>query len=186
MGFIARWLSILGLVTTKKSCLLVGLDAVGKSTLVQQLRPEAERVAREMIPPTVGFNVERFVRERIHFTVFDMSGNARYRDLWPFYMADVHAVIFVIDAADKARIEIVRREFLDVLRNEDLKMRKCPLLFLCNKMDLPDVMSPSEVANLLGLDGFKDRNWYLCGCSALTGDGLDDGMAWLIDQLQNG
>lgn len=35
--------------------------------------------------PTVGFQVEEFAKDNLNFTVFDMSGQSRYRTLWEHY-----------------------------------------------------------------------------------------------------
>ena len=67
------------------------------------------------IAATVGFKVETFSKSKIDFTVFDMSGQGKYRSLWEKYYDEsevctvlililVWAVIFVVDAADKLRI----------------------------------------------------------------------------------
>jgi ADP-ribosylation factor-like protein 6 len=36
--------------------------------------------------------------------VFDMSGAGRYRPLWEQYYKDAHAVMYVIDSADRLRL----------------------------------------------------------------------------------
>lgn len=35
--------------------------------------------------PTVGFRVEEFAKDNLNFTIFDMSGQSRYRTLWEHY-----------------------------------------------------------------------------------------------------
>ncbi|KAJ3375037.1 hypothetical protein GGF31_005759 [Allomyces arbusculus] len=204
MGFMSAITTLLSRFRSRKASLLVvGLDNAGKSTIVQYYKPESSRLTKslQLSGSTYGpacfqhrdqvdtslthlpRQIDRFTRDHVQLTVFDMSGSARYRDLWPYYAAETDAVLFVIDAADKTRIECARRELLDVLHNSELKVRKCPFLFLCNKCDLGDTMPAAEVAAILGLDAFKDRSWYICECSALTGQGLSEGMAWLIEQL---
>lgn len=39
--------------------------------------------------PTVGFQMEQFSRNNLKFTIFDMSGQSRYRNLWEVYYVDV-------------------------------------------------------------------------------------------------
>lgn len=39
--------------------------------------------------PTVGFSVEEFTKNGLAFTVFDMSGQGRYRNLWEHYYKEV-------------------------------------------------------------------------------------------------
>ncbi|KAJ3360386.1 hypothetical protein GGF32_008446 [Allomyces javanicus] len=159
MGFMSAITTFLGRFRSRKASLLVvGLDNAGKSTIVQHYKPESSRSLTHF--PR---QIDRFTRDHVQLTVFDMSGRARYRDLWPYYAAETDAVVFVIDAADKTRIECARRELLDVLHNSaELKVRECPFLFLCNKCDLADTMPVAEIAAILGLDAFKDRSWYIC------------------------
>lgn len=40
-------------------------------------------------------------------------------------------------------------------------LRDAVLLVLANKQDLRDAMSPSEVADKLGLHSLKQRNWFV-------------------------
>ena len=35
--------------------------------------------------PTVGFQVQEFAKNNLNFTIFDMSGQSRYRALWEHY-----------------------------------------------------------------------------------------------------
>jgi GTPase SAR1 family protein len=55
------------------------------------------------VVPTVGFQVEEFKRKGVKFTIFDMSGQDKYRSIWENYYQDVQAIIFVIDCSDKIR-----------------------------------------------------------------------------------
>lgn len=82
----------------------------------------------------------------LSFTVFDMSGQSRYRNLWEHYykykthhsshmktrdskmtvsiitflvlLRESHAIIFVIDSSDKLRM-VVAKEELDTLLNHE-------------------------------------------------------------------
>ena len=55
------------------------------------------------VVPTVGFSVEEFTKNGLSFTVFDMSGQGRYRNLWEHYYKDAQAIIFVIDCSDNGQ-----------------------------------------------------------------------------------
>jgi GTPase SAR1 family protein len=45
------------------------------------------------VTPTVGFQIEEFKRNNINFTVFDMSGQGRYRSLWEHYYRDAQVMM---------------------------------------------------------------------------------------------
>lgn len=44
-------------------------------------------------------------------------------------------------------------------------------------------MTPAQVSEGLGLTDLREREWQIMGCSALTGDGLMEGMDWLVNKL---
>ncbi len=82
----------------------------GKSTILSHFK---EGRAAETIP-TIGFAVSTFSTAKLAFTAFDMSGQGKYRDLWPHYYEDADAIIWVVDSADRGRICVVRDE-LDLM-----------------------------------------------------------------------
>ena len=45
-------------------------------------------------------------------------------------------------------------------------------------------MSAAEVSERLGLPSLKNRNWYIQGTCATTGDGLYEGLDWLSQHLK--
>ena len=55
----------------------MGLANGGKTTLVNNLKPEKDRDPPDFVAPTVGFNVERFTLNKCKLTVVDMSGQGR-------------------------------------------------------------------------------------------------------------
>jgi hypothetical protein len=54
---------------------------------------------------------------------------------------------------------------------------------LANKQDLPDAMAPAEVAEKLGLHTMRGREWYIQGSNGVSGDGLYEGMDWLVKSV---
>jgi len=71
-----------------------------------------------------------------------------------------------------------------MIRNELLT--GAPLLVLANKQDLPDCMGVREVkpifnqsAHLIG-----SRDCMVMPVSALTGEGIEEGINWLVDCLK--
>jgi ADP-ribosylation factor-like protein 6 len=86
------------------------------------------------VTPTVGFQVEEFDKGNINFTVFDMSGQGRYRGLWEHYYSDVNAIIFVVDSTDRLRMCVAKEELDQLLSHDDIKRAKIPILFFANKV----------------------------------------------------
>ncbi|PNH00634.1 ADP-ribosylation factor-like protein 3, partial [Tetrabaena socialis] len=61
--------------------------------------------------------------------------------------------------------------------------QKVPLLLLCNKADLAVAAAPAEVAQALHLPAAASRAFQLQACSALKGQGIKEGIQWLLDQV---
>ena len=53
-------------------------------------------------------------------------------------------MVFVIDSADRERLEIAKQE-LDLMLQEE-ELRGSPVLILANKQDLPNAMNELEVS----------------------------------------
>ena len=68
---------------------------------------------------------------------------------------------------------------------EDDRLRESPLLILANKQDLPEAVSPAEVTEKLELFKLRSgRDWYVQRTSAVSGEGLVDGLTWLADKIK--
>ena len=59
--------------------------------------------------------MDQFVAGHVEFTVFDMSGQEKYRSLWENYYTDAQALIFVCDSSDSMRMAIARDELHQML-----------------------------------------------------------------------
>ena len=162
---------------------VVGLDNSGKTTIINRLKPQE---ARSMdVVPTVGFTVEKFKSKSLQLTCFDMSGQGRYRNLWEHYYKDCHGIIFVLDSSDKLRIPVAKDELNQLLLNQDILARRIPILFFANKMDVRDALSSVKCSTLLELSKVENKPWHICASNGITGEGLDEGITWLTDQIRD-
>ncbi|KAK8557273.1 hypothetical protein V6N13_013548 [Hibiscus sabdariffa] len=156
---------------------VVGLDNAGKTTTLYKLHL-GEVVTTH---PTVGSNVEELVYKNIRFEVWDLGGQDRLRTSWATYYRGTHAVIVVIDSVDRARITIMKEELFRLLSHDDLQ--NSVILVFANKQDLKDAMTPAEITDALSLHSIKTHDWHIQACSALTGDGLYDGLGWIAQHV---
>ncbi|XP_056890420.1 ADP-ribosylation factor-like protein 6 isoform X1 [Takifugu flavidus] len=194
MGLLDKLSSWLGLRKKEVNVLCLGLDNSGKTTIINQLKPSnpsnllgpfseewkhVSQTQTQEIVPTIGFNIEKFKSSSLSFTVFDMSGQSRYRNLWEHYFKETHAVIFVVDSSDKLRMVVAKEELDTLLSHEDIRCRKIPVLFFANKMDLQDAMTSAKVSQMLCLESIQDKPWHICGSNAIKGEGLQEGLDWL-------
>ncbi|XP_070831587.1 ADP-ribosylation factor-like protein 6 isoform X3 [Chaetodon trifascialis] len=181
MGLLDKLSGWLGLRKKEVNVLCLGLDNSGKTTIINQLKPSNTQT--QEIVPTIGFNIEKFKSSSLSFTVFDMSGQSRYRNLWEHYYKESHAIIFVIDSGDKLRMVVAKEELDTFLNHEDIRCKKIPVLFFANKMDLQDAVSSVKVSQMLCLENIKDKPWHICASNAIKGEGLQEGLDWLQEQI---
>jgi ADP-ribosylation factor-like protein 6 len=179
--------SLMGSAAGKRSnvanVVVVGLDNSGKSTIINRLKPPEVRTID--LVPTVGFSVEKFRTKSLQLTAFDMSGQGRYRNLWEHYYRDCHGVIFVVDSSDKLRMAVARDELDQLLEHPEIRDRRVPILFFANKMDARDAMSSVRCSSALELSRIENKPWHICASNAVTGEGLDEGITWLTDQIRD-
>jgi ADP-ribosylation factor-like protein 6 len=161
MGFFQMIEAAFGLSRKSARILVIGLDNSGKSTIIDHLKPKKvngkiettelntirkmkndshliyeilDQTSSTEITPTVGFQVEEFTKNSINFTVYDMSGQGRYRSLWEHYYTDVEAIIFVLDSTDRLRMCVAKEELIQLLSHEEIKKTRAPVLFFANKV----------------------------------------------------
>lgn len=162
--------------------LVIGLDNSGKTTLIHHLKADKAGEALEATP-TVGFQVEEFKKKNINFTVYDMSGQGRYRNLWEHYYSDCQAIIYVLDSTDRLRICVAKEELQMLLDNTIIKSKRCPVLFFANKTDVPGALTPEECTAELELDKIRDKPWHIVPSNAVTGIGVTQGIEWLCANI---
>ena len=177
MGFILSklWSSLISKRDVR--VLMIGLDAAGKTSILYQMKM-AELVKTI---PTIGFNVEQLDYKGLRFTIWDVGGQDKIRMLWKHYYQNSDGIIFVIDSNDKERFETVRETLLLCLNEEELK--DAALLIFANKQDINGAVSPSELTKILEMEKIRNRKWLVQGSSAISGQGLKEGLDWLAYAL---
>ncbi|KAM7044487.1 ADP-ribosylation factor-like protein 6 [Molossus nigricans] len=162
--------------------LCLGLGNSGKTSIINKLKPL--NAQSEYIFPVTGFSIEKFKSSSLNFLVFDMSSQGKHRNLWERYYKDGQAILFVIDSSDRLGM-LMAKEELDILLNHpDIKHRRIPILFFANKMDCRDAVTPLKISQLLCLEKIKDKPWHICASDGLIGEGLQESVDWLQDQIQ--
>ena len=162
---------------TKKKVLLIGLDGSGKTTILHRLKSGKF----QQTLPTVGLNIETALIKNIEFLIFDVGG--KVRSLWTHYYENLNALIFVIDSTDKERMWQVREELVKL--NEDLKFQNVSLLVFFNKQDLKDRAEFNDLIEWTGVKEVLEMDIIVQKCSALNGEGLNEGIEKLINFMEN-
>ncbi|KAF6005550.1 hypothetical protein F1559_005154 [Cyanidiococcus yangmingshanensis] len=161
--------------------LLLGLDGAGATTLLYRLKLQKFIIT----VPTLGS-----VEETIHWgsdeiLFHDLGGTDKLRPLWPMYQDGIQGVIYVVDAADRRLLDVNRRELRRFYRSA-VKLHQAPLLIFATKQDLPEAMQSEELHQELGLDEIPCRCWHIVGCSAITGEGIREGIDWIVREIHRG
>merc|ERR1712126_193659 len=110
------------------SLTILGLDAAGKTTLVNLLRGETLQTV-----PTIGFNAEEITIDKTTIRLWDVGGQTSIIVFWREYVKTTDGLIFVIDLADKDRFELAYNAFKQL--TDDLR-ENIPVFLLLNKTDL--------------------------------------------------
>merc|ERR1711862_1006754 len=155
--------------------LMLGLDNAGKTTVLKKMASEDI----SQIQPTQGFNVKSVIHDGFSLNVWDIGGQKTIRQYWNHYFAASDALIYVIDSSDTRRLEESSQELKELLSNNSLQ--GIPLLVFANKQDPQGAVSAEEITKCMMLTGISDRTWFIQACSAMSGEGLQEGMEWLVN-----
>nr|VZI47986.1 unnamed protein product [Spirometra erinaceieuropaei] len=126
---------------------------------VSQLRDSVATI------PTVGFNVETVTYGKLRFNVWDVGGQEKIRPLWRHYYTGTQGLIFVVDSADRDRIEEAQMELHRIAN--DKEMQDAIILVFANKQDIPDVETEKPVSQRIDAPIFfgssnSGRAFYVC------------------------
>eukprot|EP00057_Strongylocentrotus_purpuratus_P008780 XP_011663254.1 PREDICTED: LOW QUALITY PROTEIN: ADP-ribosylation factor-like protein 3 [Strongylocentrotus purpuratus] len=162
--------------TRELRVLLLGLDNAGKTTILKFLSNESH----DNISPTQGFNIKSVNANGLKLNVWDIGGQRKLRPYWKNYIQSTDVLIYVIDSCDRDRFEETGLELQDLLEEEPLQ--GTPVLIYANKQDLLGAASPADLSDdeALSLRSIRGRAWQIQRCSALTGEGLKEGMLWVM------
>lgn len=135
------------------------------------------------ISPTVGFNIKSLSYNGFNLNLWDVGGQKSIRTYWRNYFEQTDGVIWVVDSVDRWRLEECKNQLRDLMGQE--KLAGASLLIFANKQDLGGALSLENIAQSLELDSeeISGRHWKIFSCSAMTGDGLEAGFNWLVDDI---
>ncbi|XP_059426336.1 ADP-ribosylation factor-related protein 1-like isoform X1 [Carassius carassius] len=186
--------------------LILGLDNAGKTTFLEQTKTKFSRNYKGMnlskITTTVGLNIGTIDLGKACLMFWDLGGQEELQSLWDKYYAESHGVIYVIDSTDEERLSESKNAFEKMISSEVLE--GVPLLVLANKQDVEvalcsfiSTLSCNDCAaclvrqNCLSVPDIKTvfsdcaprigkRDCLVQPCSALSGQGVNDGIEWMV------
>jgi len=163
----------------KLTIAVFGLDNAGKTALIAAMGGNPDSNTQ----PTVGYTPSIFETEKFKLCVFDLGGGRNFRGIWHHYDHDCHAFIYVVDSADKERMEESAQTFEDVLDHRFMKGK--PYLIFANKADkagkAQDALESVRTALKIKQDTASVR---VLPCVAINEDEkIDEGVDWLLNTV---
>ncbi|QPH02204.1 ADP-ribosylation factor-like protein 2 [Epichloe festucae Fl1] len=154
--------------------LMLGLDNAGKTTIVKKIMGEDVNT----VSPTLGFIIKTIDYDGYKLNIWDVGGQKTLRSYWRNYFEKTDALIWVVDATDRLRIEDCREELHGLLLEE--RLSGASLLIFSNKTDVEGCMDEQEIRTALRLGEIRSHQWHVLRCSAMTGKNLQEGLAWVV------
>ncbi|XP_071164207.1 uncharacterized protein [Mytilus edulis] len=158
---------------------LLGLTSTGKTTLLYKLQNNTSETL-----PTIGFNIETVNTFRgIYLTILDVGCGDKIRHEWKRYFVDASGILFVVDSSDIKRLHSAKVALHRYIVNCK-EARGIPLGVIANKQDLPNTLTPKDLASGLELCLIEDRQWFIHGMCAKTGSGIIESITLLIEAIK--
>ncbi|KAI9863339.1 MAG: hypothetical protein M1813_003781 [Trichoglossum hirsutum] len=165
--------------------LMLGLDNAGKTTIVKRIMNEDINT----VSPTLGFIIKTIDYNGYKLNIYldltivgDVGGQRTLRSYWRNYFEKTDALIWVVDATDRLRVDDCREELAGLLLEE--RLAGASLLVFANKTDVGGCMTPEELQEGLQLDAIKTHRWTVIRCSAVTGENLKEGLEWVVQDAK--
>lgn len=97
----------------------------------------------DTIEPTLGFNINTLEHRGYTLNFWDVGGQKSLRSYWRNYFECTDGLVWVVDSADKMRLEACKTELRVLLEEE--RLAGATLLILANKQDVPGALSAMEI-----------------------------------------
>lgn len=153
---------------------LVGLQNAGKTTLVNTI--STGKFEEDTIP-TIGFGHRLIKKGKVSLKLWDLGGQARFRESWEKYCRSSDGIIFVADSSDFGNLDIAKTQLHQLLSWPSLT--GIPLLVLGNKNDVEGSLNEEELIVQLDLKSIKDRTVACYSISAKNIVNIDITLKWL-------
>ena len=155
--------------------MILGLELTGKTTILYRI------VTGQTINTvaTIAPNEETVIVKDTKLAFFDVGGQEKLRPFWRHYYAGTKGVIFVVNADDQEHQTAEKAEFIKALS----ELPNIPFLILANFTDAPNSRSEEQITEHLELSKISGREWTLKKCCGFTGDGINEGIEWLVDHI---
>lgn len=90
------------------------MDNAGKTTILKRFNGEDI----DLISPTLGFNIKTLEHRGYKLNIWDVGGQKSLRSYWRNYFECTDGLVWVVDSADKRRLEDCKTELHQLLAEE--------------------------------------------------------------------
>uniref|UniRef100_A0A3Q0RW18 ADP-ribosylation factor-like 8Bb n=1 Tax=Amphilophus citrinellus TaxID=61819 RepID=A0A3Q0RW18_AMPCI len=150
---------------------LVGLQYSGKTTFVNVIA--SGQFSEDMIP-TVGFNMRKVTKGNVTIKIWDIGGQPRFRSMWERYCRGVNAIVYMVDAADREKIEASRNELHNLLDKPQLQ-----------GIPVRGHLGSLYLRLIVNLSAIQDREICCYSVSCKEKDNIDITLQWLIQHSKS-
>ncbi|KAG7262484.1 hypothetical protein CRUP_018670, partial [Coryphaenoides rupestris] len=98
-------------------------------------------------------------------------------------LSGVNAIVYMVDAADREKVEASRNELHNLL--EKPQLQGIPVLVLGNKRDLPNALDEKQLIEKMNLFVIQDREICCYSVSCKEKDNIDITLQWLIQHSKS-
>ncbi|NXE56227.1 ARL9 protein, partial [Casuarius casuarius] len=140
-----------------RQVLVLGLDGAGKTSVLHSL---AASRGKRSAAPTEGFNAVCVGSEQAQMEFLEIGGSEPLRCYWRMYLPRVLLLVYVVDAADHARLPVAKQLLHQLIQNDSA----LPVVVLANKQDLEGAYCITDIHDALALSDIGDkRKMFLIG-----------------------
>ena len=163
--------------------LVIGDSCVGKTSLITRY---TNGIFKEEYLATVGLDyyskVEAINNQTINIKLWDTVGQERYKSLTQNFFRNAEGVLLTFDVTNTESFDNLKDWIGSIKTNMEGKNIYLPLIIVGNKIDMED----SREINKEDADKFaSDNNYKYFETSAKTGEGVDDAIRDLVNQVLN-
>jgi ADP-ribosylation factor protein 1 len=155
--------------------IMIGLVNAGKTSILYKLNKTNPNTKN------ISYAFEHVKYKNQFITSWDTSCSEKLRPLWKHLYQCTDGVVYVVDSSDRDRIDEAAEDFKKIINMEQLI--NSPVVVFANKQDLKYVISLNEIAEKLELKSMMERRWHIQGTSGCNGEGLCEGLDWMLNIL---